>query len=149
MKLDEMIIKANVDGKTYLCNGTDFEYSKEKGFVEYVDFLPNGISDLKRIATVFINGWEEKPKRHLTVSEAEKELDCVIDTPDISKLFRSSDVLPEDGLKIIVFGVKRRTCYFGYYDSADKAWKLESGEPITQPKFYMKPDQLTRLLPKE
>lgn len=146
MRLDEMIIKANADGKTYFCNGTDFEYSKEKGFMFYSETEKRQVS----ADVVCTDDWKEKPKRRLTVLEAEKELDCVIDTPDISKLFISSDILPEDGLKLVLFGESRRHCYSGFYDALAKAWRTEySGAMVTKPSLYIKWSDLIKFIPKE
>ncbi len=138
MRLDEMIIKANEDGKTYVNLQDEVTYSATNGFNgEDTDSLWN-------------DGWEELPKRHLTVAEAEKELDCVIDVTDISKLFISSDILPEDGLKIIIFSKSRRACDSGFYDAADKTWKRDHYGALTvKPAFYMKQADLIKLLPKE
>ena len=150
MRLDEMIITANANNKTYFCNGTDLEYSRENGFTK-----TDGTSLLQSISldfcpSVCVVGWKEKPKRHLTVSEAEKELDCVIDTPDISKLFISTDVLPEDGLKLVLFGESRRHCYSGFYDATAKAWRTEySGAMVTKPSLYIKWSDLIKFIPKE
>lgn len=148
MRLDEMIINANEDGKTYFCNGTDLEYSKEKGFT--------GIepSDQVRKFTdiVLVNEWEEKHSRHLTVAEAEKELDCVIDVPDISKLFKSKSELPKPFHNVIIaleFGIESNYTGFrsgkGTWYVIDKDGKCEKCNPV----FWIDPADLIKLLPKE
>lgn len=142
MRLDEMILKANLlhenKGKVYFNAKDGVTYSLEKGF--------SG-GDIK---SLWNDGWEEKPKRHLTVSEAEKELDCEIDTPDISKLFISSDILPEDGLKIILLEKSCRSCCSGFYDAKNNVWRTEhSGAIVIKPEFYIKWANLIKLLPKE
>ncbi|WP_313583933.1 hypothetical protein [Lacrimispora sp.] len=70
MNIDEMILKANRDGKTYINSRDGYEYSRDNGFLS-----PKGTMKL----TVQQACWEEKLTRHLTIREAEKELDCVID----------------------------------------------------------------------
>jgi len=129
MRLDEMVIKANVDGKTYFCNGTELEYSRENGFTK-----TDGTSLLQSISldvcpSVCVTGWKEKPKRHLTVSEAEKELDCVIDTPDISKLFRSMSEHPNNGRNVIIVYSDRdiNTNSYGFYGTGDNCWRWSFG----------------------
>ena len=155
MRLDEMIIKANADNKTYFCNGTDLEYSRENGFTK-----SDGTSLLMEIRlgycpSVCVTGWKEKPKRHFTVSEAEKVLDCVIDAPDISKLLRPMFEKPEDKRNVIIVykdsGLSARHC--GFYDKDDNWWRWHSGcNPcISNPSLYywIDPEDLIKLLPKE
>lgn len=143
MEIDEMILKANVDGKTYFCNGTVLEYSKEKGFIE---------CGCDKTDTVFVGNWREKPKRHLTVSEAEKELDCVIDTPDISKLLRSKSELPKPFYNVIIALTFDKDSSFTGFRSGNGTWyvintdgKCENCNPV----FWIDPADLIKLLPKE
>jgi len=147
MRLDEMIIKANADGKTYFCNGTYLEYSKEKGFTEY-----NLKESRRKFADVVCTGdWKEKPKRHLTVSEAEKELDCEIDTPDISKLFRPMSEKPDNGRNVIL--VYDDAQYFynhcGHYTKTQDKWFDTSKNAICLSFRWIDPADLIKLLPKE
>lgn len=152
MRLDEMIIKANADGKTYTNSEGDITYSKNVGFLDCEG------ETLYPSCSLLFEGWQENPKRHLTVSEAEKELDCVIDTPDISKLLRSSKNPPDNRGNVIVVSLEQ--CddpdgnYTGYHskgvgwfvwkpDSECGAW--EKCEPIC----WIDPEDLTKLLPKE
>ena len=139
MEIDEMILKANVDGKTYFCNGTVLEYSKEKGFIE---------CGCDKTDTVFVGNWREKPKRHLTVSEAEKELDCEIDTPDISKLFRPSNEPPSDYRTVFVIR-KNLSSSRGYYSGSWNRYQCSGWEPTGDVTFWIDPEDLIKLLPKE
>lgn len=149
MRLDEMIITANANNKTYFCNGTDLEYSRENGFTK-----TDGTSLLQSISldfcpSVCVVGWKEKPKRHLTVSEAEKELDCEIDTPDISKLFRPMSEHPNDCRSVILFFDKRSCFHKGYYY---EKWNYCEGNdwiPCKEFVFWIDPADLIKLLPKE
>lgn len=150
MRLDEMIIKANLlhenKGKVYFNAKDGVTYSLEKGF--------SG-GDIK---SLWNDGWEELPKRHLTVSEAEKELDCVIDMPDISKLVRSPKESPRSRGNVIVITLEQcnesdgnytgyRSNCGGWYiwkpDSSCGAW--EECEPLC----WIDPADLIKLLPKE
>lgn len=149
MRLDEMIIKANADGKTYYCNGTNLEYSKELGFLEYLEESPTKLAPSKYRIAVFINGWEEKQKRHLTVAEAEKELDCVIDTPDISKLFISAEEPPNDYRTVIAFFDYRSNFFKGYYDGKWNYLRGNDWLPCENPVFWIDPADLIKLLHKE
>lgn len=97
MKLDEMIVKANEDEETYINEAYHIVYSKDAGF-RYVYTI--GKQEPKGLIPT--NGWEIKPKRHLTVSEAEKELDCIIDT-DLPKMLKPANDPPKDGRDVIVF----------------------------------------------
>lgn len=148
MRLDEMILKANLlpenEGKTYFCNGTDLEYSKEKGFtgIEPSDQIRK-FTDI-----VLVNEWLEKSKRHLTVSEAEKELDCVIDTPDISKLFRPSNEPPSDYRTVFVIR-KNLSSSRGYYSGDWNRYQGCGWEPTDDVTFWIDPADLIKLLPKE
>jgi len=155
MRLDEMIIKANADGKTYFCNGTDLEYSRENGFTK-----TDGTSLLQSISldfcpSVCVVGWKEKPKRHLTVSEAAKELDCVIDTPDISKLFRPMSEHPGDSRAVIIvyktYGIN--SDLIGFYHVTDNCWRWLFGGNhricYNDSVHWIDPADLIKLLPKE
>ena len=153
MRLDEMIIKAKEDGKTYYCNGTNLEYSKELGFLEYLDESPTKLAPSNYGVAVFINGWAEKQKRHLTVAEAEKELDCVIDVPDISKLFRPMSEKPDDARNVIIVSkfIGRNTKYCGFYDCG--SWEWYGGNntmvDVLSSSRWIDPADLKKLLPKE
>lgn len=141
MRLDEMIIKANADGKTYFNPRDKVEYSAKYGFSKEDDVM-------------YFDLWEEKPARHLTVSEAEKELDCVIDTPDISKLFRPMIEHPDNkGNVIVIDKASGYTHHCGFYDKDEKWWRWYSGcNPcISNPSLYywIDPADLIKLLPKE
>ena len=140
MEIDEMILKANVDGKTYFCNGTVLEYSKEKGFIE---------CGCDKTDTVFVGNWREKPKRHLTVSEAEKELDCEIDTPDISKLFKLPSEITEVFSEVILVNKPFRYFICGHYDFSDHTWRSPRGTSLREPTHWINPADLIKLLPKE
>nr|DAM14513.1 MAG TPA: hypothetical protein [Caudoviricetes sp.] len=148
MRLDEMIIKANADGKVYVHEKDQFTYSKFAGF------LSCDKSTFSLDMGVYIDGWEELPKRHLTVSEAEKELDCEIDTPDISKLFRPMIEHPDNkGNVIVIDKASGYTHHCGFYDKDEKWWRWYSGcNPcISNPSLYywIDPADLIKLLPKE
>lgn len=145
MKLYEMIIKANADGKTYVNRRDETTFSIQNGF--------NG-SDVR---TLLNEGWEELPIRHLTVSEAEKELDCEIDTPDISKLFRSMKEIPNDKRNVIIIDseISFNSRYCGFYDDVkDKTWHWYdySKNPLiknTESLCWIDPSDLIKFLPKE
>lgn len=154
MRLDEMILKANLlsenNGKTYFCNGTDLEYSKEKGFtgIEPSDQIRK-FTDI-----VLVNEWEEKPNRHLTVSEAEKELGCVIDAPDISKLLRPMREYPIDRRNVIIVGNKScyNTRYCGFCDSGEWRWFDFDKNPVVEMEdilHWIDPADLIKLTSKE
>ncbi len=141
MRLDEMILKANLlhenKGKVYFNSKDGVTYSLEKGF--------SG-GDIK---SLWNDGWEEKPKRHLTLSEAEKELDCEIDTPDISKLFISAKEPPNNYRTVIVFFDYCSNFSKGYYDGK---WNYLRGNDwlhCEKPVFWIDPADLIKLLPKE
>lgn len=141
MRLDEMIIKANADGKTYVNEVYNEEYSANKGFVCEAELL-NSLT-----SSTYIFGWKEKPKRHLTLSEAEKELDCEIDTPDISKLFRPMSEKPDDIRNVIIVSHDNYV-YNGYYSERNK-WIKPTGELIYSLFHWIDPADLIKLLPKE
>ena len=149
MRLDEMIIKAKEDGKTYYCNGTNLEYSKELGFLEYLDESPTKLAPSNYGVAVFINGWAEKQKRHLTVAEAEKELDCVIDVPDISKLFRPWSEKPSDRRTVILFFDTHGFFQKGCYEKKWYCWEGDKWIYCENPVFWIDPADLMKLLPKE
>lgn len=150
MRLDEMILKANLlhenKGKVYFNSKDGVTYSLEKGF--------SG-GDIK---SLWNDGWEELPKRHLTVSEAEKELDCVIDTPDISKLFRSPKEASLSRKNVIAVTLDQCSDhdgnYTGYY-SESKGWLIWRPDPFCgvwkecEPLFWIDSEDLIKLLPKE
>lgn len=142
MRVDEMIIKANADGKTYFNPKDNTEYNSESGFT-------NEDTIEERVA--WVDGWEELPKRHLTVSEAEKELDCVIDTPDISKLFRPMSEKPDNGRNVIL--VYDDAQYFynhcGHYTKTQDKWFDTSKNGICLSFRRIDPADLTKLIPKE
>lgn len=145
MRIDEMILKANEDGKTYIsygmgpCGSPNNEYSKENGFV------PALVSLVPMI-------WEEKPKRRLTVSEAEKELDCVIDVV-ISKLLRSPDMPPEEKRNVVAIPCSQNDSYTGYCRvdcfSGAVTWYKTPGIKINTPLYWIDPADLIKLLSKE
>lgn len=146
MRLDEMIIKANADGKVYVHEKDQFTYSKFAGF------LSCDKSTFSLDMGVYIDGWEELPKRHLTVSEAEKELDCEIDTPDISKLLRSKSELPKPFYNVIIALTFDKDSSFTGFRSGNGTWyvintdgKCENCNPV----FWIDPADLIKLLPKE
>ena len=145
MRIDEMVIKANEDGKTYICDGTYIEYSKDKGFTDY-SFKE---SRRKFADTVVTDGWEEKPKRHLTVSEAEKELDCEIDTPDISKLFRPMSEHPSDTRTVILIFDMLSCFHKGFYEERWHYWDRSEWIPCGKFICWIDPADLIKLLPKE
>lgn len=143
MKLDEMIIKANADGKTYFNPKDNTEYNSESGFT-------NEDTIEERVA--WVDGWEELPKRHLTVSEAEKELDCEIDTPDISGLLRSPNEPPTDHRNVIVLIKSDNVKHTSFYDKSVNMWYVwQSGDWIEScaPLCWIDPADLIKLLPKE
>ncbi len=140
MRLDEMIIKANADGKTYFNETNKTNYSAANGF--------NGFDT----DVLFNEGWEELQKPHLSVLEAEKELDCVIDTPDISKLLRPMDEKPFNRRNVIIIcdETSYNTNYSGYYDGS--IWRLFDYDknPVIKEYFrWIDPADLIKLLPKE
>lgn len=152
MRLDEMVIKANEDGKTYVNETYNEEYSANKGFVCEAKIL-NSIT-----SSASIIGWKEKPKRHLTVSEAEKELDCEIDTPDISKLFRPMSDIPDNNRNVIVlrnYEGANDVCTV-FYDYFSESWRwrdVQHNNPviinIQSCLCWIDPADLIKLLPKE
>lgn len=143
MRLDEMVINANADGKTYVNRKDEVTYSVSNGF--------SGAD----IASLFNDGWEELPKRHLTVSEAEKELDCVIVTPDISKLFRPMSEHPGDSRTVIIvyktYGIN--SDLIGFYHVTDNCWRWLFGGNhricYNDSVHWIDPADLIKLLPKE
>ena len=143
MRLDEMIIKANTDGKTYVNRKDCVTYSASSGF--------SG----EDIASLFNDGWEELPKRHLTVSEAEKELDCVIDTPDISRLLRSMSEYPDNSRDVIIINGDTgiNSTLYGFYDKVDSCWRWRCGAKhricYGGSFHWIDPADLIKLLPKE
>lgn len=139
MRLDEMIIKANADGKTYVNRKDCTTYSASNGF--------SG----EDIASLFNDGWEELPKRHLTVAEAEKELDCVIDTPDISKLFRPMSENPENNRNVIlVFDEAQSNLnYCGYFIKGKWFYFSSYMIPVGCHFHWIDPADLIKLLHKE
>ena len=149
MRLDEMIIKANTDGKVYVHEKDQFTYSKFAGF------LSCDKSMFSLDMGVYIDGWEELPKRHLTVSEAEKELDCEIDTPDISKLFRPMSEHPGDSRTVIIvyktYGIN--SDLIGFYHVTDNCWRWLFGGNhricYNDSIHWIDPADLIKLLPKE
>lgn len=149
MRLDEMIIKANADGKVYVHEKDQFTYSKFAGF------LSCDKSTFSLDMGVYIDGWEELPIRHLTVLEAEKELDCVIDTPDISKLFRPMSEKPSDKRSVIIASNHNELDlnYCGYYDSDNNLWRWFGGFNAKIMGlcscYWIDPADLIKLLPKE
>lgn len=148
MRLDEMIIKANADGKTYISFDGDFTYCKNVGFLDYQG------DTLYPSHVLPFDGWQEKLKRHLTVLEAEKELDCVIDAP---KLFRPMDEIPGDKRNVIIVSDspvnKFNSNYCGFYDLDDTWWRWFNGcaPRISDACGYhwIDPEDLIKLLPKE
>lgn len=155
MRLDEMIITANANNKTYFCNGTDLGYSRENGFTK-----TDGTSLLQSISldfcpSVCVVGWNEKSKRRLTVAQAEKELDCVIDVPDISKLFRPMSEKPNDKRNVIIASNHNELDlnYCGYYDSGNNLWRWFGGFNAKIMGlcscYWIDPEDLIKLLPKE
>ena len=136
MRLDEMIIKANADGKTYFCKKDCAEYSAKNGFSAEDELM-------------YFDGWEELPKRHLTVSEAEKELDCVIDTPDISKLFRPMSEHPNDTRTVILIFDMLSCFHKGFYEERWHYWDRSEWIPCGKFMFWIDPADLIKLLPKE
>lgn len=145
MRLDEMIIKANADGKVYFHKKDQFTYSKFAGF------LSCDKSTFSLDMGVYIDGWEELPKRHLTVSEAEKELDCEIDTPDISKLFRPMSENPENNRNVIlVFDEAQSNLnYCGYFIKGKWFYFSSYMIPVGCHFHWIDPADLIKLLPKE
>ena len=137
MRLDEMVIKANEDGKTYVNRTDEVTYSMSKGF--------NG----SKVASLFNDCWEELPKRHLTVSEAEKELDCVIDTPDISKLFRPMSEHPNDTRTVILIFDMLSCFHKGFYEERWHYWDRSEWIPCGKFICWIDPADLIKLLPKE
>ena len=97
MKLDEMIVRANDDKETYVNEAYHMAYSSDVGF-RYVHTI--GKQESKGLIPAI--GWEIKPKCHLTVAEAEKELDCIIDV-DLPKILKPANNPPKDGRDVIVF----------------------------------------------
>lgn len=128
MRLDEMIIKANADGKTYFNLNDNTNYSAVSGF-------SNKIASERALA--WVDDWEELPKRHLTVSEAEKELDCEIDTPDISKLFISAKEPPNNYRTVIVFFDYCSNFSKGYYDGKWNYLRGNDWLPCEKPVFWI------------
>lgn len=146
MRLDEMIIKANADGKVYVHEKDQFTYSKFAGF------LSCDKSMFSLDMGVYIDGWEELPKRHLTVSEAEKELDCVIDAPDISELLRSPKEPPSGHRNVIVLIESDHVNHTSFYDKNVNTWYVrQSGNWVEScaPICWIDPADLIKLLPKE
>lgn len=152
MRIDEMILKANKDGKTYENNGyvVSATYCSQSGFI--YDGKPWDDS------MAFLDGWEEKPKRHLTVSEAEKELDCVIDALDISKLLRPMSEVPDNNRNVIVlrnYEGSNDACTV-FYDYFSESWRwcdVQHNNPaiinIQSCSCWNDPAELIKLLPKE
>ena len=136
MRLDEMIIKANSDGKTYFNPKDEVTYSSENGFI--------GDST----ADVWVDGWKELTKRHLTVSEAEKELDCVIDTPDISNLVRPANEPPSDYRTVFIIR-KNLSSSRGYYSGDWNRYQSGDWKCSDDVTFWIDPEDLIKLLPKE
>lgn len=149
MRLDEMIIKANADGKTYTNSEGDITYSKNVGFLDC-----DG-ETLYPSCSLLFEGWQELTKRHLTVSEAEKELDCEIDTPDISKLFRPMSEHPGDSRAVIIvyktYGIN--SDLIGFYHVTDNCWRWLFGGNhricYNDSVHWIDPADLIKLLPKE
>jgi len=98
MRLDEMIVKASADGKTYINNG----YKAPATYSAATGFTYDGKPWCGEYSMAYITGWKELPKRHLTVAEAEKEWDCIIDT-DLPKMLKPANDPPKDGRDVIVF----------------------------------------------
>lgn len=149
MRIDEMILKANKDGKVYMCRDGKFTYSKFAGFLSTCKIAFKG---------TFIDGWEEKPKRHLTVEEAEKELDCVVDTQDILKLLRSPKELPNSRKNVIAVTLEQCNDFEGNYagyHSVSKGWVIWKPDPFCgvwkecEPLCWIDPADLIKLLPKQ
>lgn len=140
MRIDEMIIKAKEDGETYFNKIDATFYSSKEGFSH-------------QETVMYLNGWEKKPVRHLTVAEAEKELDCVIDVPDISKLFRPMSEIPKVSNNVIIVGDKPElnTKYCGFYENGQWIWYDQKFSVIglTFNLHWIDPADLIKLLPKE
>ena len=139
MRIDEMIMKANEDGKTYVNQRDEVTYSAANGF--------NGAD----IRSLWNEGWEEQPKRHLTVQEAEKELDCVIDA-DFSKLLRSPEEYPNTFNNVIIFlDHNRDSSYTGFYCGPEEWYAIDKNGKCKriQPLCWIDPEDILKLLLKQ
>lgn len=142
MEIDEMIIKAIKDGKFYVNTHDGYEYQRDIGFVG-----PKGQCKL----TVQQEFWEERAKRFVTIEEAEKELDCVIDVNCKNLSLRSPKDLPKPYRNVVVlYKISKDSEYTGYCNKHG-SW-FASGEDgstqIPEPLCWIDPDDILKLLPK-
>lgn len=75
----EMWFNAQTDGKTYECKKHSCRYNKEKGFFTPERMIPKPAS-LSFPEAIDAEWIEVQDKRVMTIGEAEKEFDIIIDT---------------------------------------------------------------------
>lgn len=143
MEIDVMILKANKDGNFYINTHDGYEYQKEIGFVG-----PKGQGKL----TVQQSFWEEKPKRCISIQEAEKALDCLIDINCKNLPLRSPNNPPDKYRNVVVLlEISKDSSYTGYYSSSGSWYTIgeECSTQIPEPLCWIDPDDIFKLLPKQ
>lgn len=145
MRIDEMILEAVKTGGVYICKTYSegcVTYSNDSGF-KY-----NGEPITEEYCSTFLNGWEMKPKRYLTVKEAEKELDCVINI-DIHELLRPIFNPPRQSKRVIILIDHFQSTFTGKYSAMTHEWSIKKGEGIwypCTPLCWIDPEDILRLV---